>query len=68
MRPVDDMRWCRWCQATKPVDHDCVGDAQIPCEDRREGRPCGICGPCLAAQVADLTERGDEIHRNGEPT
>ena len=25
MTPVEDMRWCSWCQETKAEDHDCVG-------------------------------------------
>jgi hypothetical protein len=23
--PVEGMRFCAWCQATRPLDHQCIG-------------------------------------------
>lgn len=52
--PVEEVRYCPWERQTLPVDHDCVADARIPCENRaNDGRVCGICPACIAAQEAD---------------
>lgn len=54
---VIDMRFCRWCNATKPVGHECAPD-DTPCPSRTSLGPCGICSVCLNAQRADLIRWG----------
>ena len=54
MTAFEEHRFCPWEARQMPVDHVCVGDARIPCENRRDdGQVCGECGPCIAAQEAD---------------
>lgn len=58
--PVVEVEDCRWERRTVPVDHVCIGDARVPCENRDEdGRVCGTCTGCTGAQIADLARRGE---------
>jgi hypothetical protein len=55
---VQDMRDCRWCNETKPADHDCPAGAVGCTAGRDDGTTCGECRPCLDAQRADLIRYG----------
>lgn len=51
--PVEDMRDCVWCNAKKPVGHDCPAGA-VGCTTRQpDETPCGCCLRCLAAMADD---------------
>jgi dissimilatory sulfite reductase (desulfoviridin) alpha/beta subunit len=55
--PVDEIRYCDWCDAWLPADHDCPASA-VGCTTRQpDETPCGGCGSCIAAMTADLRRR-----------
>ncbi|MFI7448161.1 hypothetical protein ACIBQX_11740 [Nonomuraea sp. NPDC049714] len=58
MSVVEDMRYCDWCDAWLPVDHDCSAGA-VGCTKRQpDETPCGACLACIAAMTADLARYG----------
>jgi hypothetical protein len=56
--PVVAMADCAWCNAKKPVGHDCPAGAVGCTAGRADGTTCGECGSCLDAQRADLIRYG----------
>ena len=66
---AEDMEPCKWCCATKPRIHDCVGDP-TPCPDRRpDGSTCGMCGVCVPTQDEYLKRaaEAEDLRRYGTP-
>lgn len=61
LAPVDDMRFCAWCNERKPVGHDCPAGAVGCTAGRDDGTTCGECGPCTRAQTQDLAARDAEF-------
>jgi hypothetical protein len=56
--PVQEMRFCDWCNERKPVGHDCPAGA-VGCTTRQpDETPCGCCLRCLAAMAEDVARYG----------
>lgn len=59
---VVPMAFCRWEGATLPLDHPCIADSGISCNQRGDdGQVCGTCTSCRDAQVAALAPQSEEI-------
>ena len=65
--PVVEMADCRWCNATRPVGHDCPAGA-VGCTTRQpDETPYGICDRCKQVQGLDLALKAD-ARRYGSPS
>ena len=58
---VQDMRDCAWCNAKKPVGHDCPAGAVGCTAGRDDGTTCGECEACTRAQTQSLAARDAEF-------
>lgn len=60
--PVQDLADCRWCNAMKPVGHDCPAGAVGCTTNPPEGPACGACSGCTGTQSVDLARRAESEH------
>ncbi|MEU8151702.1 hypothetical protein [Nonomuraea sp. NPDC048901] len=66
--PVQGMRDCRWCNAMKPVGHDCPASAVGCTAGREDGSTCGACTACTTAQRQWLATRQADAEMYSSPS